>query len=169
MTTTTPNPRKWLGLSALRAATLMDLLDSTVLTIAGPAIHHSLGGSTAALQWFSAAYTLALAAGLLVGGRLGDMYGRRRMLLGSAIGFTAASVACAFAWSPTSLITARAVQGLVAALMVPQGFGLIKELFPGKEMSKAFAIFGPAIGLSTILGPVVAGALVNANLFGTSW
>jgi EmrB/QacA subfamily drug resistance transporter len=169
MTTTTPNPRKWLGLSALLAATLMDLLDSTVLTIAGPAIHHSLGGSTAALQWFSAAYTLALAAGLLVGGRLGDMYGRRRMLLGSAIGFTAASVACAFAWSPTSLITARAVQGLIAALMVPQGFGLIKELFPGKEMSKAFAIFGPAIGLSTILGPIVAGALVSANLFGTGW
>ncbi|HET9170279.1 MAG TPA: MFS transporter [Actinospica sp.] len=169
MTTTTANPRKWLGLSALLAATLMDLLDATVLNIAGPAIHHSLGGSTAALQWFSAAYTLALAAGLLVGGRLGDMYGRRRMLIGSAVGFTVASVACAFAWSPASLIAARAVQGLIAAMMVPQTFGLIKELFPGKEMSKAFAIFGPAIGLSTILGPVVAGALVNANLFGTGW
>ncbi|MBR7825216.1 MFS transporter [Actinospica sp. MGRD01-02] len=169
MTTTTENPRKWLGLSALLAATLMDLLDATVLNIAGPAIHRSLGGSTAALQWFSAAYTLALAAGLLVGGRLGDMYGRRRMLLGAAIGFTAASMACAFAWSPTSLITARAIQGVIAAMMVPQCFGLLKELFPGKELSKAFAIFGPAIGLSTILGPVVAGALVNANLFGTGW
>jgi EmrB/QacA subfamily drug resistance transporter len=147
----------------------MDLLDATVLNIAGPSIHRSLGGSTAALQWFSASYTLALAAGLLVGGRLGDMYGRRRMLLGSSVGFTLASVACAFAWSPSSLIAARAVQGLIAALMVPQNFGLIRELFPGKEMSKAFAIFGPAIGLSTILGPVVAGALVNANLFGTGW
>ncbi|HWG26852.1 MFS transporter [Actinospica sp.] len=168
MTTTTSN-RKWLGLSAILAATLMDLLDSTVLNIAGPAIHRSLGGSTAALQWFSAAYTLALAAGLLVGGRLGDMYGRRRMLLGSAVGFTAASVACAFAWSPTSLIAARAVQGLIAAMMVPQSFGLLRDLFPGKEMSKAFALFGPAIGLSTILGPVVAGALVNANILGTGW
>jgi len=164
-----PNPRRWLGLSAILAATLMDLLDATVLNIAGPAIHHSLGGSTAALQWFAAAYTLALAAGLLVGGRLGDMYGRRRMLLGSAAAFTAASVACAFAWSPASLITARAVQGLVAAMMVPQGFGLIRELFPGKEMGKAFALFGPAIGLSTILGPVVAGALVSANILGTGW
>ncbi|HTJ70084.1 MAG TPA: MFS transporter [Actinospica sp.] len=169
MTTTTSNPRKWLGLTAILAATLMDLLDSTVLNIAGPAIHRSLGGSTAALQWFSAAYTLALAAGLLVGGRLGDMYGRRRMLLASSVGFTAASVACAFAWSPASLITARAIQGVVAAMMVPQGFGLIRELFPGKEMSKAFALFGPAIGLSTILGPVVAGALVNANILGTGW
>ena len=169
MTTTTPNPRKWLGLSVLLAATLMDLLDSTVLNIAGPSIHRSLGGSTAALQWFAASYTLALASGLLVGGRLGDMYGRRRMLLGSAVAFTAASVACAFAWSPSSLIAARAIQGLCAAMMVPQGFGLLKEIFPGKELSKAFAIFGPAIGLSTILGPVVAGALVNANFFGTGW
>jgi MFS family permease len=61
------------------------------------------------------------------------------------------------------------VQGLVAAMMVPQSFGLIRELFPGKEMSKAFALFGPAIGLSTILGPVVAGALVNADILGTGW
>jgi EmrB/QacA subfamily drug resistance transporter len=167
--TTNANPRKWLGLTAILAATLMDLLDATVLNIAGPAIHRSLGGSTAALQWFSAAYTLALASGLLVGGRLGDMVGRRRMLLGSAVGFTAASVACAFAWSPASLIGARAVQGLIAAMMVPQTFGLIKELFPGRETSKAFGVIGPAIGLSTILGPVVAGALVDANLLGTGW
>jgi EmrB/QacA subfamily drug resistance transporter len=169
MTTTNPESRKWLGLTAILTATLMDLLDATVLNIAGPSIHRSLGGSTAALQWFAAAYTLALASGLLVGGRLGDMYGRRRMLLGSAVGFTAASVACAAAWSPASLITARAIQGLVAALMVPQSFGLIRELFPGKELGKAFGIFGPAIGLSTILGPIVAGALVNANLLGTGW
>jgi EmrB/QacA subfamily drug resistance transporter len=166
---TAPDSRRWLGLTAVLAATLMDLLDSTVVNIAAPSIHRSLGGSTAALQWFAAAYTLALASGLLVGGRLGDMYGRRRMLLGGAVAFTAASVACAFAWSPASLIGARAVQGLFAAVMVPQTFGLIRDLFPGKEMSKAFALFGPAIGLSTILGPVLAGVLVNANLFGTGW
>ena len=133
MTTTNQTPRKWLGLTAILAATLMDLLDATVLNIAAPAIHRSLGGSTAALQWFAAAYTLALASGLLIGGRLGDMYGRRRMLLGAAAAFTVTSLACAFAWSPASLIGARALQGLTAALMVPQTFGLIKELFPGKE------------------------------------
>jgi EmrB/QacA subfamily drug resistance transporter len=167
--TTNPNSLKWWGLTAILAATLMDLLDATVLNIAGPAIHRSLGGSTATLQWFTAAYTLALASGLLAGGRLGDMLGRRRMLLGSSVGFGAASVACACAWSPGALIGLRAVQGLIAAMMVPQTFGLIRDLFPGREMSKAFGIFGPAIGLSTILGPVVAGALVNANLFGTGW
>jgi EmrB/QacA subfamily drug resistance transporter len=160
---------RWLGLTAILAATLMDLLDSTIVNIAAPTIHRSLGGSTASLQWIAAAYTLALAAGLLVGGRLGDLFGRRRMLLGSAVGFTAASLACASAWSPESLIAARVVQGLLAAMMVPQTFGLIRDLFPGRETGKAFAVFGPAIGLSTILGPVVAGLLINANVFGTGW
>ncbi|WP_063627994.1 MFS transporter [Actinospica robiniae] len=167
--TTNPTDRKWLGLSAILAATLMDLLDATVLNIAGPEIHRSLGGGTATLQWFTAAYTLALASGLLLGGRLGDVVGRRRMLLGSSVAFTAVSVACAFAWSPASLIGFRAVQGLAAAMMVPQTFGLLRELFPGPELTKAFGIFGPAIGLSTILGPVLAGVLLDANLLGTGW
>jgi MFS family permease len=91
------------------------------------------------------------------------------MLLGSAVAFTAASVLCACAWSPASLIGARVIQGLIAAMMVPQAFGLIRELFPDREMSKAFGVIGPAIGLSTILGPVVAGALITADLFGTGW
>ncbi|HEV2637753.1 MAG TPA: MFS transporter [Actinocrinis sp.] len=162
-------PGRWLGLAAILAATLMDLLDSTVVNIAAPTIHRSLGGSTASLQWIAAAYTLALAAGLLLGGRLGDLVGRRRMLLGAAVGFTVASLACSVAWSPSSLITARVIQGLLAAMMVPQTFGLIRDLFPGRETGKAFAVIGPAIGLSTILGPVVAGLLVSANLFGTGW
>jgi EmrB/QacA subfamily drug resistance transporter len=161
--------RRWLGLTVVLAATLMDLLDSTIVNIAAPSIHRSLGGSTASLQWIAAAYTLALAAGLLVGGRLGDMYGRRPMLVGAAVGFTVASLACAVAWSPESLIAARALQGLLAAMMVPQAFGLIRDLFPGAETGKAFALFGPAIGLSTILGPVVAGVLINADLLGTGW
>ena len=164
-----PAAGRWLGLTAVLAATLMDLLDSTVVNVAAPTIHRNLGGSTASLQWIAASYTLALAAGLLVGGRLGDMYGRRTMLLGSAAVFIVASVACSAAWSPQSLIAARALQGLLAAMMVPQSFGLIRDLFPGREMGKAMAVFGPAIGLSTILGPVVAGLLINADLFGTGW
>ncbi|HEY3866908.1 MAG TPA: MFS transporter [Actinocrinis sp.] len=164
-----PRPHRWLGLTAILAATLLDLLDSTIMNVASPTIHRSLGGGTEALQWFSAAYTLAFAAGLLVGGRLGDKVGRKPMLLWSAVGFTLASVACAAAWSPESLIVARGVQGLLAAMMVPQTFGLIRDLFPGRETMKAFGIFGPSIGLATILGPVVAGVLVDANLLGSGW
>ncbi|WP_207944893.1 MFS transporter, partial [Actinomadura rubrisoli] len=162
------SPRRWLGLSAILAATLLNLLDSTVVNVAAPAIRADLGGSLAALQWMAAGYTLALAVALLTGGRLGDMFGRKPVLLAGAAGFLATSVACAFAWSPESLIAARVAQGLFAAVMVPQGFGLIRDLF-GKDVGKAFALFGPVIGLATILGPVVAGLLIDADPLGTGW
>ncbi|MCQ0014678.1 MFS transporter [Actinomadura madurae] len=163
-----PHPRRWLGLSAILAATLLNLLDSTVVNVAAPAIRADLGGSYSALQWMAAGYTLALAVALLTGGRLGDMFGRRPVLLAGAAGFLVTSTACALAWSPESLIAARVAQGLFAAVMIPQGFGLIRDLF-GADTGKAFALFGPVIGLATILGPVVAGLLIDADLFGTGW
>src|SRR3954462_8348838 len=79
--------RRWLGLAAVLAAMIMNLLDSTVVNVGAPAIRADLGGSLASLQWIAASYTLALAVGLLTGGRLGDMYGRRRMLLIGLVGF----------------------------------------------------------------------------------
>ncbi|WP_207934109.1 MFS transporter [Actinomadura sp. KC06] len=167
--TAAPHPRRWLGLSAVLAATLLNLLDSTVVNVAAPAIRADLGGSYSALQWMAAGYTLALAVALLTGGRLGDMFGRKPVLLAGAAGFLATSVACAFAWSPESLIAARVAQGLCAAVMIPQGFGLVRDLFGAKDVGKAFALLGPVIGLATILGPVVAGLLVDADLFGTGW
>ncbi|MEV1007845.1 MFS transporter [Streptomyces sp. NPDC049881] len=171
---TKPSPegtkdRRWLGLFAVLAAMIMNLLDSTVVTVAGPAIQTDLGGSAADLQWTAAAYTLALAVGLLTGGRLGDMYGRRRVMLLGIGGFLAASVLCALAWSPESLIAARVVQGLAGAVLIPQSFGLIRDLFPPRELGKAFGALGPVIGLATILGPVVAGVLVDADVLGTGW
>ncbi len=161
--------RRWLGLFAVLAAMIMNLLDSTVVTVAGPAIQEDLDGSTADLQWIAAAYTLALAVGLLTGGRLGDMFGRRRVMMLGIGAFLAASVVCALAWSPESLIVARVVQGLAGAVMIPQSFGLIRDLFPPQQLGKAFGALGPVIGLSTILGPVVAGVLVDADVFGTGW
>ncbi|RKN43010.1 MFS transporter [Streptomyces hoynatensis] len=160
---------RWLGLFAVLAAMIMNLLDATVVNVAAPSIREDLGGSEAGLQWIAASYTLALAVGLLTGGRLGDMFGRRRMALLGVAGFLAASVACALAWSPEALIGARVAQGLCAAIMIPQSFGLIRDLFPPQEIGKAFGALGPVIGLSTILGPVVAGVLVDADLFGTGW
>src|SRR5919202_4352293 len=107
---------RWLGLSAILAATLMNLLDSTVSNIAAPSIRADLGGSPSTLQWIAAGYTLALAVGLLTGGRLGDMFGRRRMMLIGVVGFMAASVGCAVAMTPWELIVARAVQGMFGAV-----------------------------------------------------
>ncbi len=154
---------RWAGLVAVLAASLMNLLDANVVNIAAPTIRNDLGGSYADLQWLTAGYTLAMAIGLLTGGRLGDMFGRKRMLLIGAAGFTAASVACALAPSEGALITARIVQGLVGAVMVPQGFGLIRDMFPPQDAGKAFGVFGPAIGIATILGPIAAGLLIRLD------
>ena len=161
--TAVPYRWRWIGLLAVLAAALMNLLDSNVVSIAAPTIRNDLGGSYADLQWLTAGYTLAMAVGLLTGGRLGDMFGRKRMLLIGAVGFTVASVACALAPSEGVLITARIAQGLVGAVMVPQGFGLIRDMFPPQDVGKAFGVFGPTIGMATILGPIVAGLLIRLD------
>ena len=156
-------PRKrWLAFAVVVAASMMDLLDATVAQVAGPAIRDDLGGSLADLQWMTAAYTLAMAVMLLTGGRLGDMFGRRRMMLLGASGFTLSSLAVAAAPSMELLIAARTLQGAFGAVMLPQGFGLIRELFPPQELGKVWGIFGPIAGLSAILGPVLAGLLIHA-------
>ncbi|WP_246608185.1 MFS transporter [Paractinoplanes toevensis] len=151
------------------AVEVMDLLDSLVTNIAGPSIRTELGGSYSLIQWLGAAYTLAMAIGLLTGGRLGDIYGRRRMFLIGAIGFTLASLACGLAQTPTQLIVGRAVQGLFGAVMLPQGLGMIKQLFTPAEQAKAFGAFGPVMGLSSVGGPILAGWLVDADYFGSGW
>ncbi len=161
--------RAWTGFAVVLAAMIMNLLDSTIVNVAAPSIQRDLGMSSSALVWIAAAYTLAIAVGLMAGGRLGDMFGRKRMLMIGLTGFVVASAACALAWSPGSLIAARVAQGLSAAMLTPQAFGLIRDLFPPAQMTKAFAALGPVIGLSTVAGPIVAGLLLKANLFGTDW
>jgi MFS family permease len=133
----------WRGFLVVLASAVMDLLDSTIAQTAAPAIHRDLGGSYAALEWITAAYTLAMSATLLVGSRLGDAFGRRRVLLLGMTGFVGASALCALAPTSAALIVGRVVQGAMAAVMVPQGFGLIREIFGDEGQQKAFGIFGP--------------------------
>ncbi|MBV9606844.1 MAG: MFS transporter [Solirubrobacterales bacterium] len=170
-TTTFPLSRRaaWLGFIVVIAASVMDLLDSTIAQTAAPAIRRDLGGSYAAIEWISAAYTLAMAVTLMLGSRLGDVLGRRRVLLAGIAGFVLASLLCSIAPSATALIAARALQGAVAAVMVPQGFGLIRELFGDEGQQKAFGVFGPIMGLAAVAGPLVGGGLVNLDLLGTGW
>ena len=151
-TTTLISSRRaaWLGFVVVIAASVMDLLDSTIAQTAAPAIRKSLGGSYADLEWISAAYTLAMSVTLLLGSRLGDVLGRRRALLLGMGGFVGASVLCAFAPTAGALVAARALQGALAALMVPQGFGLIREMFGDEGQQKAFAVFGPFMGLAAV-------------------
>jgi EmrB/QacA subfamily drug resistance transporter len=163
------NPLRWIVFAVVFAANIMDLLDSTIVNIAGPAIHDDLGGGTSTLQWLSAGYTLAFAVLLIAGARLGDILGRRRLFLVGSAGFTIFSAACAIAPDVRMLIAFRALQGAFGALMIPQGFGLMREVFDDKDFGKAVGLFGPAMGLPMIAAPILAGALVDANLWGTGW
>ncbi len=165
----TPHPKRWLILFIVLAAECMDLLDGTVVNVAAPTIHASLHSSSTALQWIVGGYALALAVGLLIGGRLGDLYGRRILFLVGISGFTAASIVCGAAPDTGVLIAARLAQGLFGALMIPQGFGLLRETFPEDELPKAFGLFGPVMGSAAMLGPIVGGALVSAHLFHEPW
>ncbi len=164
-----PYPQRWLAFAVVLLASVMDLLDSLVTNVAAPSIRQEIGGGTEVLQWLGAAYTLAMAAGLVTGGRLGDIYGRRTVFLVGAVAFTASSVLCGVSTGPGMLIGARVAQGLFGALMLPQGLGVIKEVFPPQDLAKAFGAFGPVLGLSSVCGPTLAGWLIDADYFGTGW
>jgi EmrB/QacA subfamily drug resistance transporter len=166
---TTPYRHRWIAFAAVLISSVMELLDATIVQVAAPAIRDDIGGSYADLQWMGAAYTLSLAVLLLTGGRLGDMFGRKRMLMIGIGGFTAASLLGSLAQSPDMLIASRALQGVFGAVMLPQGFGLIRELFGPEEMGKVWGAFGPIMGLSAVVGPIVGGTLVDADLLGTGW
>lgn len=161
--------RAALALLVVLFASFMDLLDVTIVTVAAPSIADDLGASQAQLQWMLAAYTLALGSGLITGGRIGDGYGRRKVFLVSLAGFALASVACALAPSAGVLIGMRVIQGLAAGFMVPQVFGIIRSSFDPAGMAKAFGAFGAVQGLAAVAGPLLGGALVDANLWGLAW
>ncbi|TCC08159.1 MFS transporter [Kribbella soli] len=155
--------KRWIGLIALLIAEAMNLLDATIVQVAAPVIHTDLGGRTADIQWFSAAYTLPFAALLITGGRLGDRFGRRRMFRVGVTVFVLTSAACALATAPAELIGFRAVQGAAAALVIPQTIGLIRSSFTGSALSKALGTIGPVMGLAGISGPLLGGFITEAS------
>jgi EmrB/QacA subfamily drug resistance transporter len=163
------HPRRWLILAIVLLVECMDLLDGSIVNVAAPTIRADLGTSSTALQWIIGGYALALAVGLVVGGRLGDLFGRRRLFVIGIALFTLSSLLSGIAPNTQVLIAFRLAQGLAAALMIPQGFGIIHSAFSKEDLPKAFGVFGPVIGLSAVLGPIVGGALVDADLFDTGW
>lgn len=168
-TTTLPLRRAVPVLAVVLTADLMDLLDTTIANLAGSSIRADLGGDETTLQWVLAAYTTTLAIGLVTSGRLGDILGRRRLFLLGMTGFTVASLACGLAPGVGSLIAARAVQGLAGSVMIPQGFALVKVVFPPDRLRAALIPFGPIMGLGTVAGPILAGWLLHLDLFGSQW
>jgi EmrB/QacA subfamily drug resistance transporter len=160
---------RWLILAVVLVVEIMDLLDAVFVAIAAPSVQSDIGGGNTLIQWIAAGYTLAYAVGLITGGRLGDLYGRRRMFLLGLVGFMVMSLLCGLATSPELLVGLRVLQGLFGAVLIPQGFGLIKSVFGDDEIGAAFGAFGPAIGLSAVGGPILAGALIAWDPAGLGW
>ncbi|MGP0051426.1 MAG: MFS transporter [Solirubrobacteraceae bacterium] len=156
--------RRWLALAVLLAAASMNLIDVTIVSIAMPAIQRGLGAGGAQAQWVLAAYSLPFAVGLITGGRLGDVFGRRRLFLVGVLGFTLASILCGVADSPGLLIAGRAIQGTFAAAMMPQVLACIQVLFVGEERSKAFGMWGMCLGLATVGAPILGALLLKLGL-----
>lgn len=165
---TTPLVRM-LILAVVLAADVLDLIDATITNIAAPTISADLGGGQQLIQWAGAGYSLALGVLLIVGGRLGDKFGRRRMFFVGLIGFTLASAVCGLALGPEMFIAGRLVQGTFGALLIPQGFGLLLAVYPKDEVGKAFSAFGPVMGVAAVGGPILAGFIIQADLFGLGW
>jgi EmrB/QacA subfamily drug resistance transporter len=163
------DPRRWLTLTILLLAAFMNLLDVSIVNIAIPSIQRNLHASYADVQWALAGYTLAYALVLISGGRLGDIFGRKRLFLIGVIGFTIMSALCGAAQSPGMLIACRVAQGAMGAIMVPQVLAVIQVIFPPAERIKALAGFGVTAGLGTVSGPLLGGLLIQHNLFGLDW
>ncbi|MFG2665524.1 MFS transporter [Streptomyces sp. NPDC048387] len=160
---------RWLALAIVMTASFMDLVDVTIVNIAIPSMRQDFGASTSAIQWITAGYALAFAAGLITGGRLGDIYGRKRLFLVGVFGFTAASLLCGIAADPAMLVASRLLQGGMAAMMVPQVLAIIHVTFPPHERGKVFGMFGAIVGLGAVSGPLLGALLTEWNLFGLEW
>ena len=153
---------RWPALAALLVAEAMNMVDSTVMPVIGPAVRADLAMNETGLQWLTAGYTLPFALLLITGGRLGDVFGRRRVFAVGMLAFTLCSAVCACAPTADVLLAARIVQGASAALVIPQTFGLIRAMFTGDETAKALGTIGPVMALSALCGPVVGGLITDA-------
>ena len=163
------DPRRWLAFAVLLLAGFMDLLDGTIVFVALPTIAEDLGASFASLEWVVAGYTLAFALTLITGGRLGDIYGRKRVFLAGVTGFTVASLAAGLAPTAEALIASRAIQGLFAGVMVPQVLSIAQVIFPPKERFAAFAMYGIVLSLAAVIGPLLGGFLTELDIAGLGW
>ena len=159
----TAEPNRWAVLALLSVAQLMVVLDATIVTIAIPSAQKALGFSTESRQWIVTAYALAFGSLLLLGGKLGDLFGRKWTLIAGLVGFSIASAIGGLAQSFAALVTARTLQGAFGALLAPSALSLLTVTFEGSpDRPTAFGIFGAIAGGGASLGLILGGALTQA-------
>jgi MFS family permease len=164
-----PDARRWLALVVLLTGTLLPPLDFFIVNVALPAMRADLRASSDVAQLVISVYAAAYAVTLILGGRLGDLYGRKRVFIIGMLGFGLASALCGMAPSPTVLIVGRLLQGISAAIMAPQSLASIHALFPAGEKNRALSLYGATIGLASVGGQLLGGLLVTANPLGLGW
>lgn len=159
-----PDPRRWKALALLCGAFFMVILDTAIVVVALPSIQTDLGFSPSDLQWVLSAYALTFGGLLLLGGRAADLLGRRRVFIVGLAFFTLASLLCGLAWSPATLIIARAVQGVGAAIMTPTALSILTTTFEeGAERNKALGIWGSLGGIGGTAGWLIGGPLTDVG------
>jgi EmrB/QacA subfamily drug resistance transporter len=168
-TAAAPDPKRWAALLVLLVAAFMDMLDGTIANVAAPSIQQGIGGGYSVIQWVLVGYQLSFALLLILGGRLGDIYGRRKVFLLGVVGFTLASLGAGLAQEPWQLVVSRMVQGAFAGVMVPQILAILHVTFSGKERAGAFAMYGGVAGLAAAVGMAAGGPLAEWDLFGLGW
>jgi EmrB/QacA subfamily drug resistance transporter len=157
------------ALAILLAGTFMTALDVSIVNVGAPKMQEDLGLSGAALQLVISGYSVAFAALLITGARLGDDRGHRKLFLGGLVGFTLTSLVCGLAWSPEVLVAARILQGASGAAMTPQVVTVIQLWFTGESRARALALYATVICAGAVVGQIVGGALVSADIAGSSW
>ncbi|GAA4710947.1 MFS transporter [Phytohabitans rumicis] len=172
MTVTHPSRQSELhpvGVFFLLAGAFLPIMDFFITNVALPSIDASLHASTSSLELVIAGYGVAYAALLVLGGRLGDRYGRRRLFLGALAGFVLASLACGLAPTVGVLIAARIAQGATAALLIPQVLATFHHTLEHERKARALALYGATSGIAAVVGQLVGGLLVSADIAGTGW
>jgi len=156
-------------LVVLLSAYFMAQFDFFVVNVAAPSFERSLRAGPVALELIVGGYAFAYASGMITAGRLGDMLGHRRMFIAGVLAFTVASLLCGLAQNPAELVTARLLQGLAGAMMVPQVLGTITATFPARDRPRAIAWFGVTGGVASVSGQVFGGWLLSADVLGLGW
>lgn len=164
-----PDPGRWKSLAVVLGAAFLVALNFFIVNVSIPSIRAGLHATFSEVQLIIAIYGLTYSVLLITGGRLGDIYGRKRIFMWGVVAFTTASMLCGLAPSPVFLIAARVLQGLSAALLFPQVLAIMQVAFSQKERAKAFGLFGTVIGTSSFSGNVLGGLLVSANIFDLGW
>jgi len=165
----TPPRLSTLGLITVLLGAFLPMLDFFIVNVALPTIDRDLTAGPATLELFVAGYGIAYAVLLVLGGRLGDLFGRRRLFIAGALAFGLTSLACGMAPTALALVGARVLQGTAAALMLPQALATIQSATQGERKARAMGIYGAVAGISVVVGQVLGGVLLSANLFGTGW